>query len=99
MNEVAVLIKREYEGAQRVETQREVLCGFRSIGQREFYQANATDFHPELKLVLSDYLDYDGETLVDYNGTRYRILRTYRTGLELELTLERASAEEGEADG
>lgn len=99
MNEVAVLIKRTYEGATRVETQREVLCGFRSIGMREFYEANSSDFHPELKLVLADYLDYDGETLADYNGTRYRILRTYRTGQELELTLERAPAEEGAEDG
>ena len=97
MNEVATLIKRTYDGSTRVETKREVFCGFRSIGMREFYQASATDFHPELKLVLADYLDYDGETLADYNGQRYRILRTYRTGLELELTLERAPLEDGEA--
>ena len=99
MNEVAVLIKRTYDGAPRVETRREVLCGFRSIGQREFYAASSTDYRPELKLVLADYLDYDGETLADYNGKRYRILRTYRTGQELELTLERAPLEEGDADG
>lgn len=97
MNEVAVLIKRDYDGATLVETKREVLCGFRSIGMKEFYSANSTDFHPELKLVLADYLDYNGETLADYNGLRYRILRTYRVGQELELTLERAAAEEGEA--
>lgn len=96
MTEIATLIKREYG---KDDVKREVFCSFRSIGQREFYQANATDFHPELKLVLADYLDYDGETLVDYSGQRYRILRTYRTGLELELTLERASSEAGEADG
>lgn len=99
MNEVAVLIKRTYEGATRVETKREVLCGFRSIGMKEFYQSSATDFHPELKLVLADCLDYDDEKLADYDGQRYRILRTYRTGQELELTLERAPAEDGEADG
>ena len=99
MNEVAVLIKREYEGATQVETRHEVLCGFRSIGQREFYAANSTDYRPELKLVLADYLDYDGETLAIYNGQWYRILRTYRTGQELELTLERAPMEEGAEDG
>lgn len=99
MNEIAVLIKREYQGATRVETKREVFCGFRSIGLREFYAANSTDYRPELKLVLADYLDYNGETLADYNGTRYRILRTYRTGQELELTLEKAPVEEGAADG
>lgn len=96
MTEVAVLIKREYGVA---DVRREVFCGFRSIGMREFYAANGTDFHPELKLVLADYLDYNGETLADYNGQRYRILRTYRQGQELELTLERAPAEDGEADG
>ena len=99
MNEVAVLIKRTYNGAQRVETKRDVLCGFRSIGMKEFYSASATDYHPELKLVLADYLDYDNETLADFHGQRYRILRTYRVGQELELTLERAPAEDGEADG
>ena len=99
MNEVAVLIKREYVGATQVETKREVLCGVRSIGMKEFYSANGTDFHPELKLVLADYLDYNDETLADFNGVRYRILRTYRAGQELELTLERAAAEDGEAVG
>lgn len=96
MNDVVVLIKREYGKA---DAKREVFCGFSSIGMREFYAASTTDFHPELKLILADYLDYEGETLADYNGQRYRILRTYRKGLELELTLERAPAEDGEADG
>lgn len=99
MNEVATLIKRTYEGATRVETKREVLCGVRSIGMKEFYSSNATDFHPELQLILADYLDYNDETLVDYNGHRYRVLRTYRTGLMLELTLERAPLEDGVANG
>lgn len=99
MNEVAVLIKRDYEGATRVETRREVLCGVRSIGMREFYSAHSTDFHPELKLVLADYLDYNDETLAIFGGVCYRILRTYRVGQELELTLERAPEEDGEADG
>lgn len=97
MNEIATLIKRTYDGATRVETRREVFCGERSIGQREFYAASSTDYRPELKLVLADYLEYDGETLADYKGQRYRILRTYRTGQELELTLERAPQEEGAA--
>lgn len=81
------------------ETSRVVFCGVRSIGQQEFYQASATDFHPELKLILADYLDYQDEPLVDYNGRRYRVIRTYRTGQELELTVERAAAEDGEVNG
>ena len=98
MNEIATLIKRTYEGETRKETKREVLCGFRSIGIKEFYQANASDFHPELKLVLADHLDYENEKLVDYDGQRYRVLRTYRAGQELEIVLEKAPAEDGEPD-
>lgn len=98
MTEVATLIKVGYEGANRIEAKRMVFCEFRSIGMKEFYSANGTDFHPELKLKIADYLDYNGETLVDYNGLRYRILRTYRVGQEMELTLERAPEEDGEAD-
>lgn len=94
MNELLTLIKRTYEGATLVETTREVFCELRSIGMREFYAANATEYHPEAKFVLADYLDYDDETLAIYNGTLYRILRTYRVGQELELTVERAPAEE-----
>lgn len=81
------------------ETARTVFCSLRSIGQREFYEAYASDFHPEVKFVLADYLDYDNETMAEHNGQRYRILRTYRTGQELELTAERAPAEDGEVNG
>lgn len=87
MNEVLTLIKGE--------TSRTVLCSLRSIGQSEFYEASARDFYPEMKFVLADYLDYDNEQLVEYNGQRYSVLRTYRAGQELELTVQRASAEEG----
>lgn len=99
MNEVAVFIKRTYRAGKLEESKREVLCSTRSIGMKEFYSANSTDFRPELKLVLADYLDYDEETLADYDGRRYRILRTYRTGQQLELTLEREPQEEGEPNG
>jgi hypothetical protein len=75
---------------------RDVFCSVRSVGMREFYEASATDFHPEAKFVLADYLEYHGETLARHDGVVYRILRTYRTGQELELTAERAAAEDGE---
>lgn len=110
MNEVLTLIKRinvtdesgkpilDNSGKPKVdETHRKVFCGTRSIGQKEFYQAHATDFHPEIKFVLADYLDYEGETLVDYSELRYRIIRTYRTGHEIELIAQRAPVEDGAA--
>lgn len=87
MNEVITLIKGD--------TRREVFCRLQSIGQSEFYEASARDFYPEKKFVLADYLDYDDEQLIEHDGRRFRVLRTYRVGQELELTVTRASAEEG----
>lgn len=90
MNEILRLIKQTssvdaYGDPVLTETARDVFCGLRSIGQKEFYQAQAVGLQPELKFVLADYLDYNDETLVAYNGQRYRVLRTFRAGQELEL--------------
>lgn len=111
-DEIILLIKRtpvltdeglsvlDDAGRQKyAETRSEVFCRQHSIGQKEFYQAHGTDRHPEMKVVLRDYWDYDGEPLAEVDGVRYRIMRTYRTGLQLELTLERASEEDGESNG
>ena len=92
MNEILNLIQKD--GSPR-----EVFCGLRSVSRTEFYQAEATGYKPELVFVLADYLDYNEETLADYNGQRYRVIRTYRTGQELELIVTKASAEEVEWDG
>lgn len=76
------------------DSRRDVFCGLRSVGHTEFYEAHATEYHPELKFVLADYLDYEGEPLVKYGDDLYRVIRTYRAGHELEITVGRASAEE-----
>lgn len=97
MNEVLTLVSRNYDGdgcTLLSETRREVFMRLASIGQSEFYQAQATDLRPELKFVLEDYLDYEGEFLCVYADVWYRIIRTYRTGQELEVIVQRASAEE-----
>lgn len=95
MNEVLTLIKRTYDDeGVLVESRRDVFARLGSIGMREFYAASTTDFHPEAKFILSDYLDYNGETLVEHEGSPFRILRTYRNGQELELTVERAPVDD-----
>ena len=92
MNEVLTLIRLAYgvddSGDPVVtETSREVFGRLGSIGQSEFYQAHAVGLKPQLKFILADYMDYEDETLVEYLGRRFRVLRTYRTGQELELVL------------
>ena len=94
MNDILILIQLtqgvdEYGDPTITETSREVFCDKASIGQREFYQAHAVGLQPEMKLVLADHLDYNGEQLVEYDGQRFRVLRTYRSGMELELVVYR----------
>lgn len=91
MTELLTLVKQTDAG----ETSRDVFCALRSIGQSEFYEASARDFYPEKKFVLADYLEYEDEQLVEHDGRRYRVLRTFRTGQELEIVVTRASVEEG----
>lgn len=96
MDELAALIQQtqgvdEYGDPKITETAREVFCREASVGQTEFYQAHANGLKPEIKLVLSDYLEYNGEQLVRYtpkgqtDPQLFRVLRTFRTGQELEL--------------
>lgn len=92
MNEILLLIGEDGE-------RREVFAKQQSIGMREFYEAAATEYSPEIKFILADYLEYNGETFAKYEGTLYRIMRTYRAGQTIELTLTSASAEEVELYG
>lgn len=69
------------------ETTRDVFCEVASIGEKEFYQAQAVGLQPTLKFILADYLEYEDEPVVKYNGERFRVLRTFRNGQELEITV------------
>lgn len=71
----------------RTETLRERFAAVRSVGQQEFYQAAASGLKPTIKFVLADYYDYDNEKELEYEGIRYNVLRTYRTGNALEITV------------
>lgn len=102
MNELLTFIQRtlDTDGYTVIgETRRDVFCRLASIGQSEFYQAQAAGLRPELKFILADNLDYEGEYLCLYKGTYYRVIRTYCAGQELEIIVQRASQEEVEANG
>lgn len=71
------------------ETTTQVFCEVSSIGQKEFYQAQAVGLQPEIKFILADYLDYSGQLYVEHEGVRYHVLRTYRTGQRLEIVCNR----------
>ena len=68
------------------EVRKEVLAQRMSIGMKEFYQAQTDGMKPEIKFKLADCYDYDNQKIVDYEGFRYKVLRTYQSGNELEIT-------------
>lgn len=75
------------------ETERTVFCTVRSVGMNEAYQALANGLQPQFVFVLSDFDDYDGEKICEYNGKRYRIVRTYRRNQAIELTVEEVTVD------
>lgn len=98
-NEIITLISvsnsvDEYGDLVETRTSKTVFAELRSIGQSEFYQAEAIGLKPEIKFVLADYLDYNGEKILKYtpyNGTEqeYSVIRTYRNNNQLELVCQR----------
>lgn len=85
----------EYGDVASEETERSVFAELKSIGQSEFYQAQALGLKPEIKFVLPDYLEYKGEQRLKFQDfceeeeQEYTVLRTYRNGNTLELVCKR----------
>jgi len=97
MSDVIVLLvtgtTTDNSGTQRVTItqRRSVFCRIGSVGMKESYQALAIGHNPELKVKIAEFSDYNGEVFALYSGVVYKVLRTYRTGVSIELTLERTS--------
>lgn len=70
------------------ESVKTVYCTVRTVGMNEAYQAMANGLHPQFVFTLSDYADYSGEKICEYNNVRYRIIRAYRNNQGIELTAE-----------
>lgn len=81
------------------EQSRLIFCNKKSVGYSEFYQSQQAGYKAELKLDIHTQ-DYNGETLVEFCGRRYKVLRTYesKAGEFTELTLSDLT-EGGDADG
>ena len=73
------------------ETPRVVLCDVESVGRSEFYAASTSDMNSEIVFKLNKY-EYQNERFCEYDGERYRIIKTYKdnaTFEEIELTCEK----------
>lgn len=87
---IGVTITQDEIGNEIVtETETVIYCGLKSVGRNEFYNAAVADLKPELIFVIHPY-EYNGEKKVEFEKTRYSVIRTYRKDTEeMELVVEK----------
>lgn len=91
---VLTLIAKDYTAdsiGQMVptETRRDVFCNVTSVSASEFFAAAQAGLKPELRATLFAP-EYQGEEIVELDGVRYSVYRTYLGKKEtVELYLER----------
>lgn len=64
------------------EVESEVFVNEKSVTRSEFYQAAQTDFRPETVLEIRTE-DYSKQSMIDFSGIRYRIIRYYSKNQEI----------------
>ena len=78
-----------------------VYANRKSVGFNEFFKAKQAGYTEHMKFDIFA-VEYDGQTIAEYMGKRYRILRTYEDPKkpdEMELTLSDLSKKGGGVDG
>lgn len=90
---VALLIAEEitYDAiGQPIKTEvpREIFCEIASVSMNEFMQAGQIGINAQHKIV-TPVMNYGGEKIVELNGTRYGVYRTYCNSDIIEIYLER----------
>lgn len=77
------------------EETRDIFARVDSITQSEFYDAGRNGINPDYKFTVFRW-DYNGESVIKYNGLRYGVYRTFAKNTdELELYVERKGGTNG----
>lgn len=76
---------------KKIVSRHEIFGTKKSVGANEFFKAGQLGFRPQYQILVHT-CEYDGETLVEINGKRHSVYRTYeRTDGFTELYLEERS--------
>lgn len=85
----------DYGVAVKQRTGHEVFCKVDSVTRSEFFEAGRSGLKPEYRITMF-FGDYNGETLVGYNGRIYSVYRTYMAKTDIiELYVERKTGTDG----
>lgn len=87
--------KNDYGVSVLTEESRDIYAQVYSVNQREFHEAGRNGLNPEFVFKVFGP-DYQQESLVEYDGNRYTVYRTYQTRTDtLELYVERKAGSNG----
>lgn len=108
MYENVAILKREnsrtydaYRNEVITYTERLVYVQPRGIYNAEFYNAAQAGLHPSITLELTNRAEYEGETIVEFEGKTYDVIRTDWTAQRDKISLilqERTKYEQGETE-
>ncbi len=82
-----------YGVMRKNETETEVFCDITSVSASEWFEGGRNGLNPEKRVKIFLY-DYDDEKIVEIDGNRFTVYRTYVDGDEIELYLERKKGNE-----
>lgn len=93
---IATTYTRDENGVQqRTETARTVYAAVESVTASEFFEGGRNGLKPEYRFTMFKY-DYTGEPIVQYEGRRYAVYRTYNGRND---TIELYTEEKGGTNG
>lgn len=93
-NDFIDLVKKTHEKDEYgVQKKREIIiedipCEVRSASASEWFEGGRNGLNPEFTFLIN-VMDYDGEETVKYNGKRYAVYRTFITGDDIELHVQK----------
>jgi len=87
-------LPNSYGVYEETETRKKVFCNVSSVTQTEWFEGGRNGLNPEYRMTMFKG-DYSGESVLEYNGIKYTIYRTYETRNDLiELYVEKRKGNE-----
>lgn len=82
-------IQDEYGVSKKTEEIiKDIPCEVKSATANEWFEGGRMGLNPDYTFVINE-LDYNKETTVIYEGTRYAVYRTYKRGDDIELHVQK----------
>lgn len=95
VNLIAVTTERDANGImQPIETTHSTFARVDSVSASEFFDGGRNGLNPSLRFLVFAG-DYHGEQIVEHEGLRYAVYRTYERGDSVEIYCERKGGTNG----